>query len=1099
MKQYLTFIFFLFNMSLFAQTPIIDFEDNGLNPPKPDCLATAEWVMDPAAPLVTLETNPDQSGSGINTTPNCVKFVETINSNQGNSLQLAFSAATATTGYNLVTNKYVTLMIYSGNQTNFDILLELGTGGTPHFSMSKSITTALNTWTEIEFDFSGNDPNATINNAGGWITNTRIHFNNGTPGSGDIYYMDELYTSPTTSIGSNPTGSLSIYTPQTMNYMVTGSLLKKLDIQLTTTGNYANFTLYADNVVIVDNLDVPSAGTCTLNKLVEFPQTGNVLLKLVATGSDITVESLVWSDYFGVDYPSFNDVTSSSGIVDVNSLKYGGPSIADLNNDGSYDMVLNNHNDSPSKLFWGSSSGSFTKQNPDLSLWAMMDLHGSAAGDYDNDGDLDILITLGGGNGLNPTLPILYRNDGGTLTQVQNNVGITFSARGRSPRWSDMDKDGDLDLMLINAAGINGGSGEQHIFYENLGNGNFQAKNIAGMETDGTEKLLVTDIDGDQIDDAIFLSPLTVWRGNGDFTFTDVSSTWLPSGLNNNYGATAAVDVDIDNDGDLDIYLSMGKYYFFIAEENSVDFFPTTQRLDARLSGSQGTLPFTVNAGGSITLSEFDYVTRNAYMGGFPIFLGSALQEETLADINATLEITQANADGWPATRTQNGMYIGHVGNGVWQVELVKNADIYWSIHFSMDGLNTFTPTGWTPNNRNQQDILLQNNGSSFSNASTQWNIPKGGNHWGVTKGDFNNDSHEDLYVYRFGYLKNRIADYLLMNTGQGSFEVTTTHTAKSTGSSDHGDMGQAFDYNSDGNVDILNGDDEYGLWHLYQNTGDNNSNNYVIVEVGYAPNSNIDAISAVVTVTTATGTYVRRVGSAGESHSQSVLNMVHFGLGQDNTIISAEVKWRDGETVTFTNEAVNQILQTSLIALPVELLDFTGFAREKNVQLDWLTASEINNDRFEIERSDNDLNFKKIGEVAGNGTTVDRHAYTFVDEEPFVGTNYYRLKQFDFDGQFEYSKTIGVNFNNKGQTIGNFYPNPSQAGIVQLDYVADNSNDLNISVFNVSGNVIIQQRMLISNGKNQLKFNFSELPSGIYFVQLENSNSTVYRKLIIE
>lgn len=83
--------------------------------------------------------------------------------------------------------------------------------------------------------------------------------------------------------------------------------------------------------------------------------------------------------------------------------KYGGPSVADINNDGYYDMILNNHNDSdsPSKLFFGSANGNVTNET-DLSLFRLMDLHGSPAGDYDNDGDLDIVIAVGGGNGTIP-------------------------------------------------------------------------------------------------------------------------------------------------------------------------------------------------------------------------------------------------------------------------------------------------------------------------------------------------------------------------------------------------------------------------------------------------------------------------------------------------------------------------------------------------------------------------------------------------------------------------------------------------------------------------------------------------------------------------
>ncbi len=1088
MKIFSLFALIFTAFSLTAQISIVDFEDDGLNPPKPDCIATAEWLGDSNAPVVTWESNP--SPAGVNVTPNCVKFVETTGSAAGNSLQFAFNNSTAKTGHNLTANKYVTLMVYSENQTVFDILLELGTGGTPNFFQTQTVNTALNTWTKVEFDFSDTD----ISN---WNSNIRIHFNNGSAGSGDTYYVDEYYIAPTSSVGPfTPPAALSRYVPEFMDYTVAGGLLQEMDLQVSTAGNYATVTLYANDVVIADNLDVPASGTIySHNQLVKFPQAGDVQLKLEAVGSDVVIESLSFSNYSGVTFPDFFDATGGAGIVDETSLKYGGPSIADINNDGSYDLILNNHNDSPSKLYMCEGDGTFTKQVPDLSLYNLMDLHGSATGDFDNDGDQDIVIALGGGNGSNPTTPVFYRNDGGTLNRVDDQIGITSGARGRSPRFSDMDADGDLDLMLINAAGINGAGGAQHIFYENNGDGTFSVKSVAGLENAPGEKLLLTDIDNDQVDDVIMLSPLSVWRGNGDFTYTDVSSAWLPSGLVGNYGTVGATDIDVDNDGDLDLYLARGEYYFTIADNNTVDFFPLDNKADLRLSGSQGVLPFTVNAGGSITLSRFDFVKRNAYNGGFPVFLGSAMQSNTLADFNSTLEITQAAADGWPASRTQNGLYVGYVGNGLWQLELVKNADIYWSIHYTIDGITTLNPTGWTPNNANQQDIFLLNNGSSFSNASTAYNIPTGGNHWGVTRGDFNNDGYDDLYVYRMGFLKNRLSDYLMMNTGAGSFEVTTAHTAHNRGADNHGDMGQAFDYNSDGNVDIFNGDDEYGVWLMYENTGNNHNNNYLIVDVGYSPVSNIDPMSAQVVVNTPVGGHLGRVRSAGETHSQSLLNLVHFGLGSATEVTSITVIWRNGETITITDEAVNQVVSTSAV-LPVELLSFKGFATEKGNRLEWQTASEQNNDRFAVERSADSRDFIEIGSKKGKGTTDVRHSYTFLDENPPAGENYYRLRQVDYDGNFSYSKIIRLYTKAAGTRIGEFHPNPT-AGFVNLNYQTPTSGEIQMSVFNTAGQLVEQRIIRLEAGQNELTFDFSDLAKGTYSVQIGETETTV-RQLII-
>ena len=120
-----------------------------------------------------------------------MQYVETSGSHPANSLQLAFDGTTAKTGHNLTgSNKFVKFLVYSVNQTTFTILLELGTGGTPNFSMEKQVTVALNTWTEVVFDFTGNGVTVNTANYGNWNSNIRIHFNNGTSGSGDTYYVD---------------------------------------------------------------------------------------------------------------------------------------------------------------------------------------------------------------------------------------------------------------------------------------------------------------------------------------------------------------------------------------------------------------------------------------------------------------------------------------------------------------------------------------------------------------------------------------------------------------------------------------------------------------------------------------------------------------------------------------------------------------------------------------------------------------------------------------------------------------------------------------------------------------------------------------------
>jgi len=137
---------------------------------------------------------------------------------------------------------------------------------------------------------------------------------------------------------------------------------------------------------------------------------------------------------------------------------------------------------------------------------------------------------------------------------------------------------------------------------------------------------------------------------------------------------------------------------------------------------------------------------------------------------------------------------------------------------------------------------------------------------------------------------------------------------------------------------------------------------------------------------------------------------------------------------------------------------------------------------------------FDKIGEVKGYGTTQTQVDYDFQIAEPPVGVSYYRLKQMDFDGQFEYSDIVNATFEDKGASIGTIYPNPSRTGLVNLDISSEESKMTPIAVFSASGQLVMDQFRQLEQGNNQLNFDFSSLTAGIYFVRIGNT----LRKLII-
>ena len=127
---------------------------------------------------------------------------------------------------------------------------------------------------------------------------------------------------------------------------------------------------------------------------------------------------------------------------------------------------------------------------------------------------------------------------------------------------------------------------------------------------------------------------------------------------------------------------------------------------------------------------------------------------------------------------------------------------------------------------------------------------------------------------------------------------------------------------------------------------------------------------------------------------------------------ISFDVNWSG---YTNPNGGGNQCQTgSSSVIVPVELVSFNSKKDHNNIILEWQTATEINNDFFNIERSSDSKNFKMIGKVMGYGNTTETIDYDYTDRNPIKGTNYYRLKQFDYNGEFEYSEIISIDFDSR-------------------------------------------------------------------------------------
>lgn len=171
--------------------------------------------------------------------------------------------------------------------------------------------------------------------------------------------------------------------------------------------------------------------------------------------------------------------------------------------------------------------------------------------------------------------------------------------------------------------------------------------------------------------------------------------------------------------------------------------------------------------------------------------------------------------------------------------------------------------------------------------------------------------------------------------------------------------------------------------------------------------------------------------------------------------------------------------------ALPVQLTSFTGKLVDKQAHLNWTTANEEHLKGYEIEKSSDGSHFKKIDFVPSLGKG---HAYRFVDEKPFLGHNYYRLKALDTDNSAQYSAIVSVSLLNK--TDFNLLPNPTQ-GLLQVAGL-DPSIVYTGFVLNALGVVVKEFKM-----GNQELLDLRSLPNGIYAVSIRTQAGTVTKKIV--
>jgi len=184
---------------------------------------------------------------------------------------------------------------------------------------------------------------------------------------------------------------------------------------------------------------------------------------------------------------------------------------------------------------------------------------------------------------------------------------------------------------------------------------------------------------------------------------------------------------------------------------------------------------------------------------------------------------------------------------------------------------------------------------------------------------------------------------------------------------------------------------------------------------------------------------------------------------------------------------------------IPVELTSFTANVSDRNIVLNWSTATEINNRGFEVQRSYNKSNFENVAFITGAGTSAEKHNYSYSDQPDFNGTVYYRLKQVDYDGSYEYSAIVEADLSIPIKfSVEQNFPNPFNP-VTNVKFSIPTDELVKLEIFNAIGETVktIEQGMLKA-GNHSVSINAAGMNSGVYYYKISAGNYSAVRKMIV-
>ena len=566
--------------------------------------------------------------------------------------------------------------------------------------------------------------------------------------------------------------------------------------------------------------------------------------------------------------------------------KFDNAVIADLDQDGYLDLLLTEHSRRV-ELYWNN-KGTFVKGDP----FIFGDTHGLAVGDYNQDGLIDVLVQPGGGDGKKLSKTLWYQVDKNRKITGGDAFNHFENSRGRAVKFIDANNNGGLDLVT-SAFPQNNLQNQAHVLYAKDADLQFKFKDYLPYGDRFNMRTLVTDFNNDGVTDILFYggSKLVAVQCEGDFEFKDVTKGVLGN-LENTDNVHSISEIDFDNDGDLDLFLTRSKEPFD-SESDYDEVSKSYYFFDRRKAFMHDNLKI-----------EGDLKIENLQMAfpDFDVFIGAdkhLFEREMDRHGHHDLTLTQTEAKGWPTDTSKPGLYIGYLGDGYWRVGGETDSPTSGVIHNVVEKPN-LNLLGDMPAK------LLENRNGVFVEVSAQLGIEISEQTSSAAVGDFNNDGWSDIFVVRYGHSAKQIEQILYLNIEGNTFVRSENHRIIRQELGAVGIAADAFDYDNDGDLDIIYAN-ERGGWHLFTNNSKTN-NNYIVVNVGTSPSGKATAMGATLTFSACDNQYKRVVGATSSPYSHSYNTYLHVGLGTCENLKEVIVTWTNGEKMTLKIEDLNKV-----------------------------------------------------------------------------------------------------------------------------------------------------------------------------------------------